>query len=392
MNTTSIIISSAILLAGMSFHSCGSDDPNSSVPGAQKLDCYITGNKTLTNHNSNGIDYYADCDVEISSGTLTIEPGTSIMFMSGAGLYVTNNGSIRAIGTSIAQITMAPETALTPWDGIQIRSNNPSNELSFCNITGGGSVNNFYNSNAGGDFAATISIEDGGRVTINNSTISGSTSLGIIADQDAVLSGMANVSINNCQNYPLLLGADNLTNSLGLNTCSFSGNLNNRIAVFGEYITSTVSINAAPIPYQIINGLTISGNGNLILNQGTTIYMTANSYLNTEGNGYFDINGTISQPVIIRGEVSVAGYWQGITLNTNSPLNVFDYLQISDGGSQTNCFASNPSNIQISCISNAQLTLNNCSSTNYNGCQVSVSNVDGTLTNNSPDITNVCAY
>lgn len=366
-------------------------EKNKGTLGAQKLDCTISGNQTLTNRNPDGLDYYAECDVEVISGTLTIEPGTSIMFKSGSGLRIIQNGSIRALGSSSSPITMAGETTLTPWHGIFISSNSPLNELSYCNITGGASENNFYNWYIGGDFAAAISVTDGGKLALNNSTVSGSASIGIAVNEDSQITGLANVSVSNCLSYPMLIAAKSLTNSLGLSTCTFTGNQIQRIAIFSDGGTSGVYLNATQIPYYVLNMLNISG-GNIVINQGVNIFMGPQSYIRLDNNGYFDINGTPSQPVIIRGDVAAAGYWQGIIVNTNSTLNVFDYLQISDGGSTANCFAPNPSNIQVGCISAARLTLNNCSSTNQLGCQVSYSTSDATLVNNSPDITQVCAY
>lgn len=366
-------------------------EKNNGILGAQKLDCTISGNLTLTDRNPNGIDYYAECDVEVISGTLTIEPGTSIMFKSGSGLRILQNGSIRALGNSASPITMAGETALSPWYGIYITSNSPLNEMSYCNITGGASQSNFYNYNIGGDKAAAISITDGGKLALNNSTVSGSASIGIAVNEGSQITGLANVTVSNCLSYPMLIAANSLTNSLGLSTCSFTGNQIQRIAIFSNGGTSGMYLNATQIPYLVLNMLYISG-GNIVINQGVNIFMGAQSYMQLDNNGYFDINGTLSQPVIIRGDVATAGYWQGLIVNTNSPLNVFDYLQISDGGSTINCFAPDPSNIQIGCINTARLTLNNCSSTNQIGCQVSHNNVDGTLVNNSPDITQVCTY
>ena len=109
-------------------------------------------------------------------------------------------------------------------------------------------------------------------------------------------------------------------------------------------------------------------------------------------DSFLKIEGTESKHVIMRGEVSVTGAWNGLRIETSSAQNIFNYLDISDGGQipLTN-ISDNKGNITLD-ADNARLTLNNCTSTRAE-CDVVIRPVpswDFFLENNSPGVTTIC--
>ena len=81
--------------------------------------------------------YIVTSDIVIASGAvLTIEPGTTMMFNSGAGITV--NGTIVAEGTEYSHISMIPNPAsATRWNGIDIADTTTENRLVYVDMDRG---------------------------------------------------------------------------------------------------------------------------------------------------------------------------------------------------------------------------------------------------------------
>lgn len=354
------------------------------------LACSYTEDVTLTNRNANGVDYVCDCEITISDGRFTIEPGVTVEFTGNGGLRVNETGSIRAVGTVDKPITLKGQGGFSgSWIGITFNSNNPENELDYVNISNAGE-NYFSDVAAGSIIDSKASVVVSNKARINHTTISGSSGMGVALTSSGSFSSFANNNINQSANYPVYMYAGELNNT-DLASCSFNANAKNYIALYskssGESVSEAVNMVKAPIPYYGTTGLNFTNA--VTIAAGTTIIMAANTGIYVEEDQYLAINGTASEPVTIKGESPFAGFWRGILVNTNNPNNIFNYLNISDGGSEPLGFAPNKANIAVANIKPARLTINNCTSTNYDGFQISVSTVDGQLDNNSPTITDI---
>lgn len=104
----------------------------------------------------------------------------------------------------------------------------------------------------------------------------------------------------------------------------------------------------------------------------------------------FKIEGTENNHVVIRGEESENGFWQGLYISSKNSGNTFEYLDISDGGGQELTFRDGKANISLEL--GGILTLNNCTSARSGNCEVYISDFGDApvFTNNSPAITSVC--
>ena len=99
-----------------------------------------------TTWGTSGSPYTVTGNVLVSSGvTLTIEAGVTVKFNSG--LYIKNEGVIKAVGTSSDKITFqssADSPAKSDWEGIRIRS------------TGGSSIDGSQNYSSGSQFKHVV--------------------------------------------------------------------------------------------------------------------------------------------------------------------------------------------------------------------------------------------
>ncbi|HLS71881.1 MAG TPA: hypothetical protein VK027_09480 [Chitinophagaceae bacterium] len=99
----------------------------------------------------------------------------------------------------------------------------------------------------------------------------------------------------------------------------------------------------------------IEVDNDLIIKPGVEIIMCSATRLKTTANGSINAIGSASNPIIIKGEQNMPGYWDLIDFNSNNPNNILKHVIISDGGYSNNYY-------------NATVWIND----NYNG-QLSIS-------------------
>jgi len=361
--------------------------------GAKKLDCAMTGNVVLTNHNQNGLDYTCDCDAEVVSGTLTIEPGVSIQFSSGGGLVINNNAALVAEGTAAEPIVMQGNTSSTgAWLGLLVASNNALNILNHVQITSGGgrSLDMLVAGFTDNQFSAIHLV---GRLKLNNTSITKSRGNGFTLHETGQIMEFSNNTIQQSTNYPILMYAGQLNNT-ALASCTFVSNTKNTIAIYSRssntVVSEAVNFIETPVAYHAYSSIFFQGN--VTMAAGSLLTVGADLGLGVNGNGYLRINGNSSKPVYIKGESAVAGYWKGILVNSNNTNNVFDYLEVSDGGSSGLGLMPPLTNIAVGDVAAAKLALFNCKSLRSAGCQLAYSVSDATVNVSSPEITNTCTY
>jgi hypothetical protein len=355
------------------------------VKAAKILPCAITSNTTLTDHNPDGVDYIVECRAEVMSGTLTIEPGVTLEFKVGAELYIKEKGALICVGIPTKPITMRGTLSQPSWSGVIVESINPLNELNYTTIENAGVSINFsrpagLNRN---QFAAAVGVY--GRIKMQNTTISGSKGVGFICSGEATVDAFSANTIKGCAESPMVIYPPQCTN-MTLNNCVFTGNNSNYIELYGtssnESIDEPATIREATIPYLVTTSL-ICYSG-LTIDAGVKLVVQASNNIQVyDDNAFIKANGTAAKPIVIQGEQPLKGLWGGLYISGNNIQNVMTNVYISEGGSQNYQFNNDmKGNILIS--DEGRLTLNNCRSTNFEGC--GVYNNGGTLTNNSPEI------
>ncbi len=363
--------------------------PAPPVPiGAIVLNCSYQNGVTLTNQNKNGVDYIVNCDVEILGGKLQIDTNVIIQFATNTSLVVKQNAYIEAVGTASKTIVFESNSGNnTSWKGIFIESDDTRNKLDYCSIKNGGT----YSSSSYVGFSSLTqkaNLYVFGKLAVTNSTISNSAGDGIFFGSESTALTFSNNIVSNNARYPITIYPPNLQN-LSLLTCTFSANTNNQIGIYpvssNKEVEFATLINKSPIPYFSFEDLNF--NNNLDIKPGVTLIMASSKALTISGTWFIKVIGTSTEPIVIKGEVSSAGFWDGIFVNTNNSLNEFNYLNVSDGGNQpTATVSSIKANISVgSRVSSAQLKLSNTTSTNFTGCALAITGYSNTTTvvNNS---------
>lgn len=365
------------------------------IKGQEQFPCFITADKTLSNINPNGVDYVIECFVDVRNAQLKIEPGVEIEFKPGAGFKINDGAYITAIGNDSMPIVFRGVSNTASWKGISIGTNDPRNEMTYCNINAAGNGVLFSTSIASSSKDVNSAIGVYGKLKLKKCSISNSGGNGLFIDQDASNVIVDSLKFENCIDYPICAYGGAINNSR-LETSTFINNSKNQIGIFSttsnKGVYEEVEFLKTQIPYMLITD--VSFDKNVTINAGVKIWIEADKGIWINENSRLNILGTSTSPVQIRGKDSIAGFWKGIYIGS-SKLNEINYLIISNGGSST-FYACPKSNILVGNeVTFAKLTINNSKSNNYDGsCQLGVEREyeKSELVNNSPDITSVCEY
>lgn len=300
------------------------------------LDCdYFSKNPNtvLTDNPNAPVDYIVTCVMDIDDD-VTIEPGVTIAFKTDAGFKINTEGSLSAVGTASKQITFTGEQkSRGSWAGIYFDSNNNKNEISNSIIEYAGG------SNIGpGDIAAVklySNFANISRVKIINNLIQNNKNFGInlhTGKEEATISGNTFKS----NEKPIRLKVESVNLLEGNN--EYIDNDVNKVHLYAY--TSAFSGDKlwkkASVPYLLYNGSASSGfrvTGNLTVEAGTIIEMSAASQIKVEDNASLKMVGTENDYITIRGVEQTAGFWRNIYFShTTNPNNILKYVKIHNAG------------------------------------------------------------
>ena len=122
----------------------------------------LAANTTWTAANS---PYFVNSTVTVPNGvTLTIQPGATVFFASGAGLNITGTGRLLAEGTEGQRIRFTRSVAATngDWAGIAFNNTTTESRLAFADLE--------FSSGAGESLRANNAIVDFDSLTLSNTT------------------------------------------------------------------------------------------------------------------------------------------------------------------------------------------------------------------------------
>ncbi len=164
--------------------------------GNDYIDGYSSDLENAATWHNLGVPYTlgANTDFDVMAD-LTLMPGVSILAREGALIDVQSDGSLKAIGNNakpISIIGLEPNTA-GYWVGIYIRSPSMNNQMDYVTISGGGNPRH----GALIKPLQNILVEDGGTLTIKNSTVKNSADAGIRQENDGTVTQEAVVFENN---------------------------------------------------------------------------------------------------------------------------------------------------------------------------------------------------
>lgn len=307
----------------------GETSPNSpegnTAPIALDCDYFRKNpNTVLTNNPEAAVDYIISCMTRID-GKLTIKAGVVIAFDQDAGMYFTNKSTFKMQGTAEKPIILTgKEQTKGFWDGVLSKSPSSNNKMSHVTVD--------Y---AGSSKAALEISNKNSNLSLDNCTFSNSKNYGM-AVNDNVGKDVHNILIENCtftkNKIPFKTDASRLR--LFNRTNSFSGNDEDYIDLNGGTLYGDATWANLNVPYFLQSDFRYK-DGVLTVKPGTEIVMSAQSWMHLQDKASLVMVGTEEDPIIIRGEHDVPGFWNQLTIDSSSPLNEIGHVIFKNAGQTT---------------------------------------------------------
>ncbi|HTO14759.1 MAG TPA: hypothetical protein VLZ83_03270 [Edaphocola sp.] len=331
-----------VLVAGflLIFSACNKDDPKPDFDdkNATVLDCdYFIKNTdaTLKDNPDASVDYIVTCMMRVD-GKLTIEPGVVIAFEQDAGLNFRDQSSFKMEGTAAKPIILTgKEQTKGYWSGIYTQSSNSANKMSYVTIDYAGGTG----LPSHGQKAALGVYGSNSPITLENCTIKNSKNKGMLVS-GSVGKNEKKVFMTNCvltqNDMPIGSNASRLRMYNGTN--SFKGNTNDYVYLDGGSIFGDATWAKLDVPYLMKNTANYgfqANDGVLTVEPGTDIMMSAQSKIRVFKDASLVMLGTAQDPITIRGEKDIPGFWNQITIYSSSPLNEIGHVNVKNGGQTT---------------------------------------------------------
>jgi hypothetical protein len=305
----------------------------------QSLEPILLGCEVFNNNSSERItrledrgldvDYIINCVMSVEID-LTIDPGVTIAFTNGAGLSISENGSVRAVGTSEKPIVFTGEDKVKgSWRGIISYSNDVKNRFEHCVVeyAGGGAFNS--NNDLG-----SIILWANTYFRIQNTTIRDGAAYGINVNYTNNNVDFKDITISGHQ-IPFFTSDANIVSRIS--SVNFTGNTTDVIKVdnpIGRSVTSSHTWKDLGVPYRIGSIMRVSG-GTLTIEPGVVVEFEngAGIRIGDSDESTFRAIGTQTNPIIFTGVNKVSGAWRNIDFHfTKSPLNEISYAVIEYAG------------------------------------------------------------
>ncbi|TYB79954.1 hypothetical protein ES674_08550 [Bizionia myxarmorum] len=328
-----------LLLMGFAFSSCSSDDdplteepPQANNP-AIVLDCdyFSSGNIHLENVPGAPIDYIISCDPKIK-GDILIDAGVVIAFEKNAGLQFIDdaNYKIEMKGTSQNPIILTgTEKIKGHWRGLLLSTDNASNVMNHVTVEYAGQIRP-----GGWNYKGAVIGAWGGVMDFNNVSIRDCQEIGLHWEARAGNLTLANSTFTR-NDVPIVTNANHI-NSID-ESSTYSGNVNDYIRLEHTGADKDITFHNIDIPF-FSNGLNPNNSAKrtFTFKPGVTILMDAGSEMYFQGAFRYQhetiMVGTPNDRITIKGKEDVAGYWKGLSILSDSPLNEVRFLDISNAG------------------------------------------------------------
>ncbi|WP_157454073.1 hypothetical protein [Crocinitomix catalasitica] len=291
-------------------------------------------------------------DINVSA-VLTVEPGVIFIMCAGSSLDIEETGAIKANGTAALPIVFKGETETAGfWEGIAIKSNNPNNQFNYVTVKDAGTY-------WGWDYA-NLYIANGAQLTMKNSTVSNSQSVGLFAENSSTIPGFSNNTFSNNGTIGLNINSVHVGSLDGASNYNIS-NTESYIHVRGVEIGINQTWQKLDTPL-LLNATTKVSAG-LTLMPGVSILMESGADFSVAASGYLNATGTAVDRITIFGRYTAAAYWDGIKIYSTNPNNKFNYVSIGDAGAY---WGFNYATIDV----DGRIEMNNTTITNSNSWAV----------------------
>lgn len=275
-----------------------------------------------------------DCHHRVSGvvevkAALTVQAGTKVCFESGAGLYISETGSLNASGTESSRIVF---TGASPtkgyWKGLAFESVNVDNKLVNVDIRFAGSDESFccgFFVGSEDALAAVVmgSYNKSAKVLITGTEISDSGNYGLFAFENAKLQGFSkNKFVRNQKAAVTVFFGD--VGALDADTVYSGGADPNgngeklvRVIAPSQALAADLTLKKLDVPYGMGHGKAGSifrAKAILTIDAGTRLEFEANSGILVEKEGRIVVAGVAGNRVTLTGRSPTKGFWKGVAL------------------------------------------------------------------------------
>lgn len=330
-----------LIAVGLTISSCSSDDSVDPDPQGNNpaiiIDCdYFDqgGDIHLKNDPEAPVDYIVVCDALVK-GNLTIDAGVVIQFEKNTGLQFIDdeNYMITMNGTSQEPIILTgTEKVKGHWRGLLMTSDNPSNIMKHVTVEYAGQIRP-----GGWNYKGAVVGSWGAVMEFDSCTIQDCQEIGLHWVGYSTSLKISNSTFT--RNDVPIVTNPNFINYID-ETSTYQGNVNDYIRLEHTGLARDVTFHNIDVPF-FSNGFSPDNDGKrrFTFKPGVTLIMDAGSEIRF--NNAFSYQhetimvGTAENRITIKGKEDVAGYWRGMIVESDSPLNKIGFLDISNAGQTT---------------------------------------------------------
>jgi hypothetical protein len=265
--------------------------------------------------------YIAKSDVTVYA-KMTIEAGAWILFQQDVGMSIRSDGALVAIGTEENPVGFSGERALRGyWNGLELGSNSVDNQLDFVIIEYGG-----------GEYPGNLVLESSSsfpvQVDITNSTFRQSEGYGLVVRNHSTINTFNNNTITENE-----LGAAMMhPNTVGDldDTTTYAENDKDIVLIQAGSVDEDQSWPAIDADYLVEGDITVYEA--LTIYAGARILFQQDLGMSIRSGASLVAVGTEELPILFSGEGKSRGYWNGLSISSNSVDNKLEYVTIEYGG------------------------------------------------------------
>ncbi|RAL22210.1 hypothetical protein DL240_10175 [Lujinxingia litoralis] len=280
---------------------------------------------------SNDSCYEINGGINVSSGTLVIEAGTTVFMGAGSSITLSGTGTLEALGEEDNEILIrGVDEERGYWAGIYINETGTSNHvLEYVTIRHAGG-DQFTGSS---DSKGAVYVRGESRLSVSNCAFEQNAFAGIHADDDGSTVTIETTSFTGNE-LPLRLRPNHFA-ALG-GDLNISGNDADHILMTGGNATATNSGTWQAYTYRLPKDVTLEAD--VTIAAGATLEFAQDTRLAVNNDaGSLNIAGTEDAMVTLRSANGERGGWGGLYFNNAvSSSNAITYASLEDAGGAQN--------------------------------------------------------
>jgi len=177
-----------------------------------------------------------------------------------------------------------------------------------------------------------MTVKGNSQLSMSNCIISNSKKYGLfVVNEDVQLPVFEQNDISQCTDYPIRLYTNQL-HYLDSTTHFLNNGDNSAVEVTGSELSENVVWKNLRAPV-LFTGPYNNIQGDVTVEAGSVFLMGPEALIRVKSEGSFHLNGTIDEPIIIKGKVDSPGYFASITFeDSNNSLNEMNNVHLANGG------------------------------------------------------------